>query len=153
MSPCFRWGCQIVVLGGLPNCEPKGCQKEIYESQRGCQTGIPTGSSDVSPVFYFFFFFFSFLKITQIGKFASSVGPGEEINQLLKELPWGQGGLSLPRSQLCTTLRMLIRLISAEEHLGTAAATVFGTQPWVSPGEGSFPNQRFFLLSFIRWLS
>lgn len=98
-------------------------------------------------------FFFSFLKITQIGKFASSVGPGEEINQLLKELPWGQGGLSLPRSQLCTTLRMLIRLISAEEHLGTAAATAFGTQPWVSPGEGSFPNQRFFLLSFIRWLS
>lgn len=83
----------------------------------------------------------------------SSVGPGEEINHLLKEFPQGQGGLSLPRSQLCPTLRMLIRLIFAEEHLGTAAATVFGAQPWVSPGEGSFPNQKFFLLSFIRWLS
>lgn len=104
-------------------------------------------------LFSFTFSFFFFIKITPIGKFVSSVGPGEEINHLLKEFPQGQGGLSLPRSQLCPTLRMLIRLISAEEHLGTAAATVFGAQPWVSPGEGSFPNQRFFLLSFIRWLS
>lgn len=83
----------------------------------------------------------------------SSVGPREEINHVLKELPWGQRGLSLPRSQLCPTLGVLIRLISAEEHLGTAAATVFGTQPWVSPGEGSFSSHRLFLLSFIRWLS
>lgn len=53
----------------------------------------------------------------------SSTEPRKEINHLLKELPWRQGGLSPPRSQLCPTLRMLIRLISAEEHLGTAAAT------------------------------
>lgn len=106
---------------------------------------------------YLFFSFFLlssfFFKITQIGKFVSPVGSREEINHVLKELPWGQRGLSLARSQLCPMLGMLIRLISAEEHLGTAAATVFGTQPWVSPAEGSFPSQRLFLLSFIRWLS
>lgn len=43
-------------------------------------------------LFSFTFSFFFFIKITPIGKFVSSVGPGEEINHLLKEFPQRQGG-------------------------------------------------------------
>lgn len=83
-------------------------------------------------------FFYSFFLGNLNWEVFVPIGPGEEINHLLKELPWGQG-VSPPGSQLCPTLQTLITLISAEVHLGTEQPRVFGMQPWVSPGGGSFP--------------
>lgn len=74
----------------------KDIELSLYVTLFKCLIKLNLACVDPVMYLYFYYSFLSSFSITQIEKFVSSAGPGEEINHVLKELPRGQDGLSAP---------------------------------------------------------